>query len=514
MGRVARVSLRVEQNELRARMRAAGMTHEEAAVEFARRYRLRPRAAFRHAFGWTLQEAANQINTHATRTGFDPDGIPVMTAPRLSEVENWPRPDRRRLTPQVLALLAVVYGTDVHRLLDLEDRERLSPQDRLLLHRMQRNTVDSAPRGRRSTQSAGTVGAVRTRPMAYDLFRHEQGNRGAPQPMASAGETGFLDGDEQERLRRAVSRPSRVDGRVVASLAAILAEQRATEDLIGSARLLVPVMAQLGEVERLIGEASGQVRGPLVEIGAQWAEFAGWLHISTGRWAAARGWLDRAAEWAFEVDATTLHATTISFKGHLAFHLGQLDAAVGLSRAASRDERVWVGQRAYDAHQEARAHALAGRRRPAVEALARGADLAAAAAADGEAAPAWIYYYTPEFYALERGWVCRYLGRDDPASNEEAIACLTRGLAGLGDARTSGWAAEFLCHLAAAYLQADSPDLAGTAGIEAATIIAATGSVRLLPRLRRLHADLAARWPTSPTTADLGEALRLGRDDG
>jgi hypothetical protein len=115
---------------------------------------------------------------------------------------------------------------------------------------------------------------------------------------------------------------------------------------------------------------------------------------------------------------------------------------------------------------------------------------------------------------LERGWVCRYLGRDDPASNEEAIACLTRGLAGLGDARTSGWAAEFLCHLAAAYLQADSPDLAGTAGIEAATIIAATGSVRLLPRLRRLHADLAARWPTSPTTADLGEALRLGRDDG
>lgn len=80
---VARVSLRVEQNELRARMRAVGMTHEEAAVEFARRYRLRPRAAFRHAFGWTLQEATNRINAHATRTGVDPDGMPVMSPPAV-----------------------------------------------------------------------------------------------------------------------------------------------------------------------------------------------------------------------------------------------------------------------------------------------------------------------------------------------------------------------------------------------------------------------------------------------
>ncbi|WP_264762017.1 helix-turn-helix domain-containing protein, partial [Frankia tisae] len=308
-------------------MRAVGMTHEEAAVEFARRYRLRPRAAFRHAFGWTLQEAANQINAHASRTGVDPDGMPVMSGPRLSEVENWPFPDRRRPTPQVLALLAAVYGTDVHRLLDLEDRERLSPQDRLLLNRMRWDTADSDRQAHGNAGARGVPGqrgVDRVGPVAYDLFRREQDDGGVARPVAAGG--GFLDGDEEERLRRAVSRPSRVDGRVVASLAAILAQQRATEDLIGSARLLVPVVAQLGEVERLIGEASGRVRGPLVEIGAQWAEFAGWLHISTGRWPAARGWLDRAAEWAWEADEVTLHATTISFKGHLAFHLGQLDA--------------------------------------------------------------------------------------------------------------------------------------------------------------------------------------------
>jgi hypothetical protein len=32
--------------------------YEEVAVEFARRYRLRPRAAYRHAYGWTLNQAA------------------------------------------------------------------------------------------------------------------------------------------------------------------------------------------------------------------------------------------------------------------------------------------------------------------------------------------------------------------------------------------------------------------------------------------------------------------------
>ncbi|ETA00315.1 hypothetical protein CcI6DRAFT_04256 [Frankia sp. CcI6] len=131
---MSRHSLRVEQDELRARMRAVGMSHDEIAIEFARRYKLRPRAAHRIAHGWTQQQAANHINTHATRTGLDPDGAAPMTAPKLSELENWPLPNnRRRPTPQLLALLAEVYDTSVQNLVDLDDREQLTPADHLIL---------------------------------------------------------------------------------------------------------------------------------------------------------------------------------------------------------------------------------------------------------------------------------------------------------------------------------------------------------------------------------------------
>jgi hypothetical protein len=133
---MAKHSLRVEQEELRARMRAAGMVHDEIAVDFARRYRLRPRAAHRVAHGWTQQQACDRINAHAARTGRDPLGNTVLGAPRLSEVEHWPLPPHRRPTPGLLVLLAEVYGTEVHNLLDLEDRELIPPTELLLLDKI------------------------------------------------------------------------------------------------------------------------------------------------------------------------------------------------------------------------------------------------------------------------------------------------------------------------------------------------------------------------------------------
>jgi hypothetical protein len=131
-----KASLRAEQDDLRSRMRDRGKTHQEIAAEFARRYRFRPRAAYRHAFGWTLTQAADRINAYAAEHGLDPTGRAPMTEPKLSELENFPRSRLRRLMPQTLALLAGVYGTDVHTLLDLDDHDHLSPSDRLLLTSM------------------------------------------------------------------------------------------------------------------------------------------------------------------------------------------------------------------------------------------------------------------------------------------------------------------------------------------------------------------------------------------
>ena len=55
---------------LRGEQRALGLSRRQIAVEFARRYRLRPRAAWRHAHGWSLKEAAERISDYAARSGL------------------------------------------------------------------------------------------------------------------------------------------------------------------------------------------------------------------------------------------------------------------------------------------------------------------------------------------------------------------------------------------------------------------------------------------------------------
>jgi hypothetical protein len=135
-----KTSLRGEQRALREEMRALGLSHRQIAVEFARRYQLRPRAAWRHAWGWSLAEAAERISSYAGRAGRDPAGGAVtMTAPHLSEYENWPgpgpEPGGRRPALHLLSLLAAVYECAVDDLLDLADYEHMPVPDKLAVDR-------------------------------------------------------------------------------------------------------------------------------------------------------------------------------------------------------------------------------------------------------------------------------------------------------------------------------------------------------------------------------------------
>ena len=139
----AKTSLRAEKRALREKMRAMGLGYPEIAAELARRYRFRPRAAWREAYGWSLKEAAARINTHSGEVGLDPGGIAAMTAAHLCEHENWPghgpEPSGRRPTPYLLAALAAVYGCAVTDLIDLADREHLPPADLLILDTYSQN---------------------------------------------------------------------------------------------------------------------------------------------------------------------------------------------------------------------------------------------------------------------------------------------------------------------------------------------------------------------------------------
>ena len=314
--------------------------------------------------------------------------------------------------------------------------------------------------------------------------------------------------DDEERIIRAVRRPMRVDSSVIVPLRKILAAQRETEDIIGSAPLIKPVTGQLATLEDLVTESRGPTRPEIIDVSAQWAEYSGWLHTSIGHWQQARGWFDRASEWAIEAGNATLAATSLSFKGHLAFLRGQIGPMIGLTEAALRDHSSWVGQRAYDAHQLARGLALVGDSEEAVRNVEEGTALALLADERSDEKPPWIYYYTPPFYALERGLVYRFLGRDNATYNDEAIASLTAALSDIGEAGSSEWAAEYIYHLAVAYMQAGATGKASETALEVLRIARATESQRLMERLGGIYARLAKRWPDDPDVKELGAALR------
>ena len=128
---------KAELDGLRERMRALGFSYDEIAAEMGRRYRLRPRQAYRLAWGWSLEQAAARFNERAARQDADPDARASLTGSRLSEWEHWPRSSRKP-SVYVLFMLAEIYQTDVLCLLDLSDHESLPQQDRLVLLRRPR----------------------------------------------------------------------------------------------------------------------------------------------------------------------------------------------------------------------------------------------------------------------------------------------------------------------------------------------------------------------------------------
>ncbi len=132
-----RKGFKAELDGLRERMRGLGFNYDEIAAEVGRRYRGRPREAYRLAWGWSLEQAAARFNDRAARTDADPEARASLTGSRLCEYEKWPR-STRKPSVYVLFMLAEIYETDVLCLLDLADHESLPQQDRLVLLRRPR----------------------------------------------------------------------------------------------------------------------------------------------------------------------------------------------------------------------------------------------------------------------------------------------------------------------------------------------------------------------------------------
>ena len=319
--------------------------------------------------------------------------------------------------------------------------------------------------------------------------------------------------DDDDRMVWAARKPTLADAGIVDPLTRMLAAQREAEDFAGSAVFIGPVVAQLATIGKIVIDARGKARPQILDVAAQWAEYGGWLHTSAGDGTHARDWFDRALEWATDAGNTTLVATTLSFKGHLAFLQGNVGPMLGLTQAAQRDRSIWIGQLAFDAHQEALALALMGEAEAAIRKVDEGTELALRANERVATWPPWAYYYTLPLYTAERGLVYRYLGRDSRAHNELAVTTLNSALEDMGEARSAEWAGEYIYHLAAAYMRAGSPDMAVRSAMEILEIARSKESELLLERICRLYGRLTERWPSEPSVIELGQALTRGALD-
>ncbi|WP_422740911.1 transcriptional regulator [Micromonospora sp. WMMD729] len=265
------------------------------------------------------------------------------------------------------------------------------------------------------------------------------------------------------------------------ALCGLLGGYRRLEDALGSGPIIGPVRAHLNTVEGLLRDAPYNVRLQMVDVAAQWAQFAGWLSIARGEVRAATVWNARALQWATEAGNRDLIATVLSFQGHHAELRHDLPTMIELSQESRRDETVNTALRAYCAGQEARGLAMAGAAYTDVLArLSEASDLSAQAAE--EPLSPWGYWYTPSFFAVQQGSVWRYLGAVDSRANDRALELLTVGVAGVSEeASGAEWHGRNLVHLAVAQAQAGDA-AAARETLAAANVIALAAASRELAR--------------------------------
>jgi tetratricopeptide (TPR) repeat protein len=310
--------------------------------------------------------------------------------------------------------------------------------------------------------------------------------------------------DDGERLILAARCPKRLDREIIRSLSEVLAAEHRLAVQVDSVQMLKAVAAQLNVVLNLSREACAPLRGEVLGIAGQYAQFAGWLNAHAGRLTVANAWHDRALGWAAESGDANMTATALSLKAQVAFLGGKIGPMIGLSLAAQRGTAPNADIRAVAMQLEARGHALTGDGDYAHRKLDEAASLIGNAAGDPKAGPPWVVYgSSPAYLALQRGLAYLYLDR-----NARAVEWLSAGLTEMPpEAGQSELFAGYRVQLAAAHARARDPEQACSVAAQVVLIARQTGSQRLRAQLDRLLAQLSARWPALPAVADLGELM-------
>jgi tetratricopeptide (TPR) repeat protein len=268
----------------------------------------------------------------------------------------------------------------------------------------------------------------------------------APEPLTagSAGAAPLLEavralpGDEQEAERMAsiALGENRTDAAALESVAAVLSRLRRLEDVTSAAAVLPTVAQQQSLVTAMAANSpTTGIRKKAVGLLSEIHQYAGWLNMPGKNFRRAQQNLDRASILALEVGDAERLSLALSFLSYKSLRCDEVESAVALNEAASRDRKTQIGLRTYLTFQRAEILARSGNRSRALTVLVK-ADKMTADLPPEDELPDSGYWYTTGFFHGQRAFVLNSLGDRTQAKRvaAEALAMLPESW------RVSEWA--------------------------------------------------------------------------
>jgi transcriptional regulator with XRE-family HTH domain len=155
------------------------------------------------------------------------------------------------------------------------------------------------------------------------------------QPERTAATLSAPDADEVERVAAALDDARRyLDVTVVGLFRGHLERGMERDGQQGPAKALPLVLGILGAISEHVRDVKPDVRAKLLSLGAEGAEFAGWLYRDLKDAGNATYWYDRSMEWAHEASDLPMQGYVLLRKSQMAYDTRDAHRVVTFAEAA------------------------------------------------------------------------------------------------------------------------------------------------------------------------------------
>lgn len=310
-----------------------------------------------------------------------------------------------------------------------------------------------------------------------------------------------LNTDEQQRVARTITSPTRVDDKVISHIESVYWSCRQQDDALGPQAVLNTVTAQEQLVRTLLPECPSGLRPRLLSIYSALSASVGWLYFDLNDLAAAVRYYEQARVIAHEAENAEHAALVLCQLSHTAAWSGHtrlsIDHAVAARTWAQRCDDVRLHALAAD--RIAISYAMQGQYRNCMEELDSIQEVIPAAATQRESG-SLAYFYDDGFFASTRSECLLLLNKPAlaVAAAHEALAQHPQSFV-----RNNAFSALFLTR---AFIQSNEIDQAASVMGDAADLVAKNRSSRLLNELHAARTSMQP-WQDLKAVKELDELL-------